>query len=104
MPLRILILLIIGILAYVSVRIVTIGHNFEKDSIKGCRAKVVRSLTGFYSRLLLLATCMRCNVKRIDFDYSQYLGPDYKEKQVLPKHISTIVSNHSAWIDTIMMH
>lgn len=104
MPLRLVILLIIGISAYVSVRIVTICHNFEKDSIKGCRARVVRSLTGFFCRLLLLASCMRYSVKKIEYDYSQYLGPDYKDKQVLPKHISTIVSNHSAWIDTLMIH
>ncbi len=80
MPLRLVIILIIGISAYVSVRIVTICHNFEKDSIKGCRARLVRSLTGFFSRLLLFASCMRYSVKKIEYDYSQYLGPDYKKK------------------------
>lgn len=80
MPLRLILLLIIGISAYISVRIVTIGHNFEKGSVMGCRARVVRSLTGFYCRVLLLASCMRYTVKQIDYDYSQYLGSGYKEK------------------------
>lgn len=80
MPLRLLLLSIIGISAYISVRIVTIGHNFEKAPLLGCRARLVRSLTGFYSRALLLASCMRYTVKKIDYDYTQYLGPGYKEK------------------------
>ena len=70
MPLRLIILAIIGILAYITVRIVTIGHNFEKDSIKGCRGRAVRGLTWFFCRALLLASCMRFSIKKIDFDYS----------------------------------
>lgn len=42
---------------------------------------------------------MRTVRKKVDFDYSPYLGPDYKETQVPPNYISTIVSNHSSWLD-----
>jgi len=42
---------------------------------------------------------MRTVRKKVDFDYSAYLGPNYKATQVPPKHISTIVSNHSSWLD-----
>ena len=42
--------------------------------------------------------------KKLDFDYSEYLGPDYKETMKLPKHISTIVSNHSSWFDPLLLN
>jgi 1-acyl-sn-glycerol-3-phosphate acyltransferase len=35
-----------------------------------------------------------------DVDYSEYLGPDYKKKQVLPKKTSMIVANHTSWLDS----
>lgn len=43
-------------------------------------------------------------VKRVTIlvDYSEYLGPDYKKNQVVPKHISTYVSNHVSWADIIV--
>ena len=38
-----------------------------------------------------------------EFDYSEWLGPDYKEKQELPNKVSTIiVAPHSCWMDTIV--
>lgn len=42
---------------------------------------------------------MRTVRKKVDFDYTPFLGPNYKETQVPPKHISTIISNHSSWLD-----
>jgi hypothetical protein len=80
MPLRLILLLIIGIAAYISVRIVTMCHSFERAPLLGCRGRVVRGLTGLYCRALLLASCMRYTVKKVDYDYTQYLGPGYKEK------------------------
>ena len=35
----------------------------------------------------------------VEFDYSYYLGPDYKETQKKYTHPSTIVSNHSSYHD-----
>jgi 1-acyl-sn-glycerol-3-phosphate acyltransferase len=42
---------------------------------------------------------MRTVKKQIDFDYTPFLGPDYKETQIIPKKVSTIISNHSSWLD-----
>lgn len=41
--------------------------------------------------------------KKVDFDYSEYLGPNYKESTPLPKKVSTLVCNHSTWVDTTML-
>jgi len=40
---------------------------------------------------------------RVDYDYSEYLGKDYLKTQKLPKKASTIVANHQAWIDSLVL-
>ncbi len=38
-----------------------------------------------------------------DYGYTEWLGPGYKEKQVLPLKVSTwIGAPHSSWLDTAM--
>merc|ERR1711920_605542 len=38
-----------------------------------------------------------------DFDYTEWLGPGYKEKQELPKKVSTcLIAPHVCWMDTII--
>jgi 1-acyl-sn-glycerol-3-phosphate acyltransferase len=49
--------------------------------------------------LILFFGGMRTYKKKIDFDYSTYLGTDYKKTTTLPKYLSTYVSNHTSWID-----
>ena len=40
---------------------------------------------------------------RLDYDYSEWLGPGYKEKQELPAKAGTlIVAPHTCWMDTIV--
>jgi len=39
----------------------------------------------------------------MDFDYTKYLGPDYKNKIDSKKNISTIVANHMSWIDAFVL-
>lgn len=34
-----------------------------------------------------------------DYDYTPYLGTNYKETQTIPNHIPTFISNHSSWLD-----
>ncbi len=81
LPLRLVIMALIGILCYLSIRIVTIGYNFDSGkAMTGCRGKMVRGLTAFFSRALILASCMRYSLRKIDCDYTSYLGPEYREK------------------------
>ena len=50
---------------------------------------------------------LNVKVERIradDFDYSEWLGPGYKEKQELPAKVSThIAAPHASWLDTVVM-
>jgi hypothetical protein len=78
MPLRLILMILIGLICYLSVRIVTIGYKFDESRIMtGCRAKTVKALTNFFSSLLLAACCMRYTINKVDFDYTEYLGPEY---------------------------
>jgi 1-acyl-sn-glycerol-3-phosphate acyltransferase len=49
--------------------------------------------------IILAGTGFRTDVKIIDFDYTPYLGKDYKSSQKTAKHVSTYVANHQAWLD-----
>jgi hypothetical protein len=61
---------------------------------KYCRFMISRSI-GFCH--------MTYDCKFVDFDYSEYLGPDYLKSQKLPAKASTIVSNHQAWLDSLIL-
>ena len=40
--------------------------------------------------------------RSMDFDYTKYLGPDYKKKNE-GKNASTIVANHMSWMDAFIL-
>lgn len=50
-------------------------------------------------KLVCFFTGMRTEKKYVDFDYSSYLGPNYKNSTVPPRYLSTYVSNHTSWLD-----
>ena len=43
---------------------------------------------------------VRCSHRYQDYDYSEYLGKDYKQNMKSIKKVSTIICNHVSWIDT----
>lgn len=43
------------------------------------------------------------NCREKDFDYSEYLGPNYQRKMAADKRISTVVSNHVSWLDPVVL-
>jgi hypothetical protein len=55
--------------------------------------------------MLFVFVCGVCTRKTIiDFDYSHYLGPDYKKNYKKIDAVSTFVSNHVSWIDTMTLY
>ena len=104
LPLRLVIILVLLVLCYLSVRVVTIGYRFTDDRpVVGCRRKAIGYIYKFFSATLMTAISMRSTKRKIDFDYTEYLGEGYKETTVYPKFVSTIISNHSTWVDTTML-
>ena len=42
--------------------------------------------------------------KIIDFDYTEYLGPEYESKYPEIKCVSTVICNHVSWLDTHVLY
>ena len=104
MPLRLISSVLVILFCYIFVRIFTIGHNFRGNSpISGCRKHIINFMYKVFSMLILFFGGMRSSTKKIDFDYSTYLGPDYKKTTNAPKYVSTYVSNHSSWLDVAVL-
>ena len=80
LPLRLVLAVVLVILCYLSTVLVCLGHTFVDDQpLRGCRAFLIKNIYKFYSSLLMVAVSMRSTRKKLDIDYSEYLGPDYKE-------------------------
>ena len=54
-------------------------------------------------KFYLFVAGMSTKLKKINIDYSEYLGPDYKETQEDGKRTSTMVCNHVSWLDTVIL-
>ncbi len=77
-------------------RLVLIGHT-EGVPLKKWQRFALRYASMFTSRVLMLgATVVWVSKKKLKYDYSKYLGPDWKMTFDNP---STIVENHSSWLD-----
>ena len=53
------------------------------------------------AKVWMLLAGILTEYEEVEFDYSEYLGPDYKEKYDHSIKTSTIVSNHVSWHDTM---
>ena len=86
------------------VSVFSIGHNFKKGPMKsGCRKWIINFMYHVCTTLFLIVSGMRTSVKYVDLDYSEYLGPNYKLNQKKIKRTSTIVCNHTSWLDTVVL-
>ena len=85
-------------------RIVMIGHEMGKNPLKGLRLWANFLAYKIASWLIIKASGITVTKHVVnELDYSKYLGKDYLKNQKLPKKASTIVANHQAWIDNIIL-
>lgn len=61
-------------------------------------------LIRFVATCNYLASGVWYKIKEVDFDYSEYLGKDYKKTQIVPKHAPSayVWSGHTSWIDNLI--
>ena len=64
------------------------------------RQKIFKTCIG----MIPLMAFMSLDYQFVEEDYSYYLGKDYKKTQQLPKKASTVVANHQAWIDNMIIN
>ena len=103
MPTRFILLLSTFLTMVIIVRILCLFHNFEKGPITGIRKAIIKRIMHYLSIVILIVCGLRYEKKHIDFDYSKYLGPDYKTEKRKSIHTSTIVCNHVSWLDAIIL-
>jgi hypothetical protein len=79
MPSRIVLLLIDGMILTFIVTILSFGHDFRKGPMKnGCRKYIIYFAYHVCCSFYLIICGMTTSIKKIDYDYSYYLGPNYK--------------------------
>jgi 1-acyl-sn-glycerol-3-phosphate acyltransferase len=69
----------------------------------GVRRWIIMFVYDICVRLYLVVFGMRTELNHIDFDYSFFLGPDYKDLMPKIKQTSTIVCNHVSWLDSVIL-
>jgi hypothetical protein len=70
----------------------------------GCRKKFISFLFTQNAKLFVFMCGVFTSREKIDFDYSFYLGPNYKDNYKKVAATSTYVSNHVSWIDTMTLY
>lgn len=87
-------------------RITTIGHDFEKGPLpQGCRKSFLNWVYRNMAKVWVFVAGFCCtNLVNVDADYSEYLGPDYKEKYDKSlKMTGTIICNHVTQHDSMII-
>jgi hypothetical protein len=87
------------------IRIVTIGHKIEDGKpLTGCRKSFIqRTYQVGINIMLIMAGVSSKHVNREEYDYTPYLGPDYKKEVEKYPNIPTFVSNHVSWLDILLV-
>ena len=67
---------------------------------KSCCKNFVDGCTKFLWRIALFIGGITVSFKPVDYDYTEYLGPNYKEKYKKNIMASTLICNHVTWPDT----
>ena len=80
------------------IKLVLIFHT-EGVPLTKFQRFIIKYPSMFIARILLLASgVLWVNIKEVKYDYSKYLGPDWK---ITFDNPSTIVENHSCWMDIL---
>jgi hypothetical protein len=80
MPIRFIIGLWVNLSLFAFVKVVGFGHNFDIDQpLSGKRKVVIAVIFKIFSIILLrLGLAIKVERKVLDFDYTEFLGNDYK--------------------------
>ena len=101
MPFRLVFIHVQGMILVLLCTILTMCHNFKKGPLKeGILKNIVGALFSFNGFIWMLFVGIWTTREFKEMDYTEYLGPNYKEKYRSIKKTSTVVCNHVSWVDT----
>jgi hypothetical protein len=105
LPLKFVGIVLCVLFCYIIVRIATLGHNFSDDKpIRGWfRNWALGYVYKLSTSMIVYFVGIRSSYEERDYDYTPFLGPNYRETTTYPKYFSTYVSNHTSWIDIVLL-
>lgn len=81
LPLRMVLAIADMLIIVVILKILTIGHDFSKGAMKnGLRKSLVSNVVKYNAYVWVLICGHFTQFEKVDVDYSEYLGPDYKNQ------------------------
>lgn len=100
MPLRFVLMLLVLIATYPVLRLIFIGKDIRKK-VSDTRRRLQQAWYAFAARSLLNIFFIVTvdTYKNQNFDYSYYLGPDYRKELSKEEIAPTLVSNHTSGFD-----
>ncbi|CAI2373035.1 unnamed protein product [Moneuplotes crassus] len=104
-PFRLIAMTVVVSIYLFLIVVLTIGHDQSKP-LKGIKGFLYRLTNRIFPRLALLAAgYFRMGyTKKEDYDYSKWLGKDYKNTQESKRDYAvSSTSNHSAWTDLFIV-
>lgn len=69
----------------------------------GCRKTFVYGIYTLTAKTVCFLAGMSVTLKKVEMDYSEYLGKDYLKTQKKVKMAPTLVSNHLTWLDSVIV-
>lgn len=101
-PAKVILLTIWVLLGLLFVSIFLIGHDSSRP-MSAWRHCCVKTTLIIGTRIILLTCFVWLDTKYIDCNYSDYLGPMYRDDFKPIKRVSTIVGNHVSYFDVICL-
>lgn len=98
LPIRLVLFVLMLFLPFLTFKILYLGQDTSKP-ISSIKRIVAQNLYSFFSRLNLLAIGIVVRRKDIQFDYSKWLGHNYKA--IESTSLSTYVANHMGFADEV---
>eukprot|EP00347_Sterkiella_histriomuscorum_P007119 403350191 len=93
------------IMTGISFKLICLGKSYDgnKNPLNGWRATLCKMVIRLASLTIYISHGVIYNYKQIDYDYSEYLGKDYKKTQKTPENPGSIVmQGHASWIDNLI--
>lgn len=99
---KVLLTIVFSLFFFILIRLTVIGMDFNKP-VTGCRKGIIRCLYWCLAHTMLIIGFYCKTTEHVDVDYSEYLGPDYKETMKPVKKVSTIICNHMSFMDIVIL-
>ena len=97
MPIRLFWFLVSAIFVFILIKILLCRADLKSERSR--RRKSVQILLGLCSYFTCIWFGVFPKKKVIQADYTEWLGPDYKTNQQMPKNVPTTIGNHSGPFD-----